>query len=295
MINPSEYKARYENLTVAGSADKIKVRKYRLASMAQFYDPAGTTKFIDALSKNTDDIELQVDTDNGPKQVTLYSKKSKTPAGSFNEWAAMARYTFKGKGAPEHCQLVLQLADHWGILEGSMQNYADKYLGLDCNGFVGNYLWHIWTAKADDATRPWTNLGVGNHDKGPDCGISGYLDPPRRYVSNWNDLNPTLSYVLGRVNTTTNRVIDGGGTTLDHIGHVVITEPGVMMAKRINGVETTGLRAIESTGGAVDPGLSDSWYFLKNPSITKPANQVFVIFRESMAAGHQEYSFKIAY
>ena len=113
--------------------------------------------------------------------------------------------------------------------------------------------------------------------------------------SNWNDLNPTLSYVLGRVNTTTNRVIDGGGTTLDHIGHVVITEPGVMMAKRINGVETTGLRAIESTGGAVDPGLSDSWYFLKNPSITKPANQVFVIFRESMAAGHQEYSFKIAY
>jgi hypothetical protein len=293
MINPSEYKDRYENLTVAGSG-KIKVRKYRLGSIARFYDPTGVTKFIDKLSKNTENIELEVDTDNGPKQVTLFAKKFSVPAGGFNEWAAMARYTFKGKGAPEHCQLVLQLADHWGILGGSMQDYADKYLGLDCNGFVGNYLWHTKPAKAGDAPRPWTDLGVGNHDKGPDCGISGYLDPPRRYVSDWNDLHPGFSYVLGRVNTATNQVIDGGGTTLDRIGHVVISEPGAMMMKRINGIDTKGLRVIESTGGALDPGLTDSWYFLKNPAKTKPANKVFEILRESMAPGHKEYSFKIA-
>ena len=58
MINPTEYKARYENLTVAGSADKITVRKYRLGSMARFYDPTGAAKFTDKLSKNTEDIEL---------------------------------------------------------------------------------------------------------------------------------------------------------------------------------------------------------------------------------------------
>ena len=289
-MTPTEYKARYENLTVAGSADKIKVRKYRLASIARFYDPAGTTKFLNKLTSNSDDIELVVDTDAGPKNITLFAKKASAPAGSFTEWAAMARYTFKGKGAPEHCQLILQLANHWGILEGSMQTYADKYLGLDCNGFVGNYVWHVWAPTQ----KPWTNLGVGNHDKGPDCGISGYLDPPRRYVADWDDLDPARSYILGRVNTATNQVIDGGGTTLDRIGHVVITEPGAMMTKTINGVETKGLRAIESTGGAVDPGLSDSWYFLKNPRVTKPANKVFEIYRESMAAGHQEYSFKIA-
>ena len=289
-MNPKDYKARYENLTVNGNPDKVKVRKYRLASIARFYDPAGATKFINKLSNNTDNISLVVDTDNGPKNVMLYAKSNKVPAGEFNEWAAMARYTFKGKGAPEHCQLVLQLASHWGILEGSMQDYADKYLGLDCNGFVGNFLWH------DGAVKPhsWTDLGVKNHDKGPDCGISGYLDPPRRYVSDWNDLDPSLSYVLGRVNTTTNQVIDGGGTTLDRIGHVVITEPGTMITKTINGIDTKGLRAIESTGGAPDPGLSDTWYFLKNPLKTKPANKVFEIFRESMAVGHQEYSFKIA-
>jgi len=288
-MNPTGYKARYESLPVAGNADKIKVRKYRLASIARFYDPAGTKKFIEKLEGNSDDIELTVDTSNGPTKVTLYGKKSKVPTGSFNQWAAMARYTFKGKGAPEHCQLVLQLASHWGILDGSMQDYADKYLGLDCNGFVGNFLWHDGAAKP----KPWTDLGVENHDKGPDCGISGYLDPPRKYVSDWDKLDESVPYILGRVNAA-NQVIDGGGKTIDTIGHVVIIEPGVRPTKTINGVVTKGLRAIESTGGAVDPGLSDSYYWLKDPTKTKPANKVFQIFRESMATGHQEYPFKIA-
>lgn len=38
---------------------------------------------------------------------------------------------------------MLQLADRFNLLAGSdLQSYGDNYLGLDCNGFVGNYLIH---------------------------------------------------------------------------------------------------------------------------------------------------------
>src|SRR5262249_2128642 len=44
---------------------------------------------------------------------------------------------------PEEAQITLQLAARFKLLDGcDLQAYCDKYLGLDCNGFVGNYLVH---------------------------------------------------------------------------------------------------------------------------------------------------------
>ena len=60
-----------------------------------------------------------------------------------NELWYYARKAFYGKGTPEEAQITLQLADRFGLLKGgTMQAYCDKFLGLDCNGFVGNYLVH---------------------------------------------------------------------------------------------------------------------------------------------------------
>jgi len=50
--------------------------------------------------------------------------------------------TFVGKGSPPDIQLSLRLAIRYGKVAAdatSVQNYCDKYIGLDCSGFVSNY------------------------------------------------------------------------------------------------------------------------------------------------------------
>jgi hypothetical protein len=50
---------------------------------------------------------------------------------------------FSGKGSPAATRRVLQLAHLLGLLGpagGTLQGYCDRYLGLDCNGFLQNYL-----------------------------------------------------------------------------------------------------------------------------------------------------------
>jgi hypothetical protein len=63
------------------------------------------------------------------------------------------RAAFNGKGSLNTCRNVLRLVDHyladpsaiphkdlgWSHTNVSVQDYADWYLGLDCNGFVGHY------------------------------------------------------------------------------------------------------------------------------------------------------------
>lgn len=48
---------------------------------------------------------------------------------------------YMGKGTVEDLQMVLRLVSRYGLdtKHGGLQGYADKNLGLDCNGFVGNY------------------------------------------------------------------------------------------------------------------------------------------------------------
>ena len=71
---------------------------------------------------------------------------------SYDEIKLNLQNPFIGKGSPEECQLVLQLAVALKLVRPqSLQTWADLNLGLDCNGFVGNYLVHDLLAK------PWRN------------------------------------------------------------------------------------------------------------------------------------------
>jgi hypothetical protein len=57
-------------------------------------------------------------------------------------WPDMGRPYF-GKGDPDLVAEALRLAAAFGLVEptrAAMQAYADKYLGVDCSGFAGNYL-----------------------------------------------------------------------------------------------------------------------------------------------------------
>jgi hypothetical protein len=53
---------------------------------------------------------------------------------------ARLRKAFVGKGSPGAIQDVFLAASYCGqVTAATVQDYADKYLGTDCNGFVGNY------------------------------------------------------------------------------------------------------------------------------------------------------------
>lgn len=47
---------------------------------------------------------------------------------------------FYGKGSPDEIDTAIWLASRYGrVRPDNIQAWCDKYLGLDCNGFVGNY------------------------------------------------------------------------------------------------------------------------------------------------------------
>jgi hypothetical protein len=286
-MTPSAYKARYEKLQVSlpgGGTVDVKVNQYKLKSAMSAADFTGRTKFIEAVNKNALDGEQHIDTTtkDSPDKTTSASVKVSAKA-----LAAIAQYAFVGKGAPEHCQLILEYAAAWGLAtpatQAGVQDYADKWLGLDCNGFVGNYLWHCYEGKN------WDQQGVGNLDKGPDLRIDDYFGypHPRKPISKWGDLNTAVSYLMVMVDDN-GRIIPGGTGNAADSGHIVVTEPG--RAREKTTTTAPAVWAVESTAGH-SPGLWESWYSLV--SVDK-STQIFTMKREEMIPGAQKLSFKIA-
>jgi hypothetical protein len=164
---------------------------------------------------------------------------------SQNELWYYARKPFFGKGSPEEAQITLQLADRFGLLGGgTMQSYCDKYLGLDCNGFVGNYLVH------GRRERDWQTAEPMGTDYLAHKSIGVMMRANGTAVNDIDDLVPTNSYMLGRVGSSGNIIeqFEGGS-----FGHIVITQPPFMSkmpfkdGSAVRQVPT--MWAVESTGG----------------------------------------------
>jgi hypothetical protein len=166
----------------------------------------------------------------------------------FETWRELwnyARKPFFGKGNPEEAQITLQLADRFGLLRGgTMQAYCDKYLGLDCNGFVGNYLVHGRREGDWQSSEPM----------GTDClatkTIGVILRGNGAAVDDIDDLLPVNSYMLGLVGPSGNIIEQFEGNS---VGHIVITQPPTKWetaykeGKAVRQVLT--MWAVESTGG----------------------------------------------
>lgn len=187
------------------------------------------------------------------RQDILADFKKKGSSYRELEWALMARYVFAGKGAPEHCQIVLQLAAHWKLKNagpGNLQAYADAGMGLDCNGFVGNYRWHVTQGH------PWFEQGIAGTDLGPDATIDSFFRAKR--VMDWNKIIPGITYIMGKVDDSGN-VIKGGGSAAMS-GHIVITQANEFAYH--SDKESLGrcdLKVVESTASTA-PGLTSSFY-----------------------------------
>jgi hypothetical protein len=193
---------------------------------------------------------------------------------------------FWGKGSPEDCQIVLQLAVKLGrATKLNLQSYCDKYLGLDCNGFVGNYLLRAFNGANDWRSDP------GKDAVGPSSLIDSIMRNTGIKVDTVEQMRPGGMYMLAEVDSG-NKIMPGGPGNPP--GHIVITEPGRYMAQSyvfdsFGGLDLEMVRqdayghpafwGVEATGGQ---GLVQSWYVIK-PLVHGKTNVpgVFRVFRGS--------------
>jgi hypothetical protein len=257
MISPLQYEARYKTLRVEFIATDtppvtLSIAKYRLGKMT----PEGS-RFVTAARDYLHQQQKKA------FDFTLALIVNGQPA-TFGMWEDLAPHVqppFSGKGSPEDCQIVAQMAVLLNrTTAANLQNYCDSNIGLDCNGFVGNYLWHV-RGKKD-----WMEI-AGERDLGPGMSIDGFFDKGRP-IGGLDKIQPAELNVFGLVSSTSRQIVpvavwnpDG---TLKESGHIVITEPGRFVQATDSAKNTflRGLYGVESTGvtkTGVEVGLTDDW------------------------------------
>jgi hypothetical protein len=280
-MGPREYASRYWDMEVPIINDDnellkwqpIKFNKYRLYGWPNDVAPPGHSEFLSAvqtyatkLFKQGKALLLRVKNIWGePHYISISTIEELRKSW----WKATA--AFSGKGSPEDVQLTLQLAVRCGVVAKAeeLQAYCDKKvdayysrLGLDCNGFVGNYLQY----RSD--SKKW-NWEAPKAQYGPDTGIKDLIGHfAGAAITDTEAMRSSRIFLLGLVDPATNQIINQYSTT-GGVGHIVITEPINWGSKAVyppvppqylNG-RYIHYSTVESTPGA---GLSASIYGILN-------------------------------
>jgi len=231
MQTPADYAARYENLTVPsldGSADLatgLKVDTYLMGSRTGTFDERGRVG-----RKIKADLAIRRKSDKSAKMVVRVHTSDGLEEREYDDFNlkdddqlwTLLRYPYVGKGSPEGIQALLQLASvdlpgsPAAIKPANFQSYCDKWLGLDCNGLVGNYLRHV--REGID----WWDVTTTKSDVSPDHDIktiwNGFDGTERSSADDvdFNELN-----LLVRVDPA-GKIIPGGKKDP---GHIMISQP----------------------------------------------------------------------
>jgi hypothetical protein len=242
-MTPTEYKALYDGLRIfrTGQTKTVSISRYRMAGTDGMPGGRAATAWNDLSSalrtkfgtpphyKKIEDVDLMVGPAHNLEQVDPDFTATK-------EFRYLLLLPFVGKGAPEHCQLVLQLIQHLG-LGTDPQKYADDNLGLDCNGWTGNYIRH-GLGSAD-----WQDHGIGSKSINPETLVGEFLSKNQlRRVMNWTDMNPGTPYVLVRTDPSGQVITTNSGAD---IGHVLITD---LAPSALTMSATTPIHIVEATG-----------------------------------------------
>ncbi len=153
---------------------------------------------------------------------TVYHMGAKTRQ-EFQPFLVRAVQAFYGKGAPESVQITLQLAVRCGVATNGIQRYCneivDKYsrLGIDCNGFVGNYL------RYRNSANPWNYYenNLRNSINGETMVRDMFTKLGTSFARTVDEMRAPRMYVLGRVDRNGNVI---NQYSADGIAHVMITQ-----------------------------------------------------------------------
>jgi hypothetical protein len=205
--------------------------------------------------------------------LTLTVNGKQVDIGDLNVLNRSLRYAFEGKGSPEDCQVGAQVAVLRGhATKANLATYCDTHMGLDCNGFVGNFLWYGRGGKT------WPDMMPGEND-GPNALIDDLLFKNTTPVTGLSLLQPGALNIFALLDGQY-RVVPKDHSPKVH-AHIVISDPGKFtkspfpVVNSVGGLDTKsgisgppGLWCVESTG-APDKisrkdwiGLKDDWYAL---------------------------------
>ncbi|HEY3739272.1 MAG TPA: hypothetical protein VGL53_05485 [Bryobacteraceae bacterium] len=289
-MTPSEFLKQYTDMSVfvvpaqgdvttEGSWTSVHVKKYHL----------GTSSYRAVLWQ---DVSTKVAKGAKVKVKTIDGVEVTSDLLTYSQIWNLFRFPFAGKGSPEQVQATIQLLYRFRTNKATVEQFAggagpakdNNFIGLDCNGFVGNYLQRVAWNKYN-----WWNQN-NEHDPGPDTTIRDlFLD----------NTNPV--YTLDEFGRGSRSIYlfafcaDDGSKIYDHgdgpggAGHIMITDPGVNSymkdAVRVTVSESTASNIGGSKGGPVT-----SEYIIKkvikegNPKLR--IGSVFTVWRgglESMA------------
>ena len=191
---------------------------------------------------------------------------------------------FYGKGSPEEVQVVLQLAVRFGaLLPEQLQAYCDNgNIGLDCNGFVGNYIHHIraghewWdtTSKVDEIN---ASSYIRSFESSKEFSSVGSLDD---MVRNGSKIYVLMMCTEDGTLRDHEKVVDPvTGKETTRYGHIMISEPNTLRElpnPYAKNATMYSLSVLESGGGI---GLSKSTYWIHQPN---PKRKVFAVNRGSV-------------
>lgn len=301
MLTPQNYADRYSRLNVYTYTDAqasaaimpdpppdakltpVCVCKYRLGLHGtQYRHKANSLSVFQSavmshLGKKNDPITVWVirSTD-GKVEARTYRTRAEVGSNFIDP--------FYGKGSPEEVQVVLQLAVRFGALTPEqLQPYCDNgNIGLDCNGFVGNYIHHIRRGFE------WWDTS----SKGGEINASSYIQTfasskALGSVSALDELarDSSAIYILmmctedGTLRDHQKVVDPKTGNVTTKYGHIMISQPGTLRKSGnpyAKDAQMYSLTVLESGGGI---GLCKSTYWINQPHSKSP---VFVVNRGSV-------------
>ena len=210
-------------------------------------------------------------------EVTVESLDAKPTTVSVDSKKAweLFRFPFVGKGSPEQVQATIQLLYRYRINVSTIRQFAGEgtssFIGLDCNGFVGNYLQRV--VQGQD----WLHQ-KNLKDPGPDSYIADIMKSATDPVTSLSEIADNRQSIYVLAFCSPQGVIYDHGSGPMGVGHIMISNPGV------TGVPPNEMRfqVSESTGGI---GLTTTEYVIKKELVKGNRLQrigaVFNVFRGS--------------
>lgn len=294
-MTPAEYAARYLPVSVPGAPldIRVKVDRYHLggpSSGAKDALWAAVGDHFSTMQKSNKGYRLELTVNSRP---TLISNREQIRYSLINP--------FFGKGSPEDVQVALQLALRLGVVTPQklgvvtpqkLQTWADLNIGLDCNGYSGNYILH------EIMGNPWWYHPGGTRTPGPSAAITAIFEwaaghREENALDEISQIDARVPHVFARVDGA-GHVMPGGSV----VGHVGLTEPGMKMdqsfvSDSMGGIDLTtaqqglygkfALRSVESAGqssGGMKVGVSQNWLIFLGPAKRQP--KVFEVIRDNI-------------
>ncbi len=157
-----------------------------------------------------------------PVEVTVMPLSGMPEFLELNMEQALCHYNppFSGKGTPEQVQIAIQLVYRFRKVTMPPDHFVSlDFVGLDCNGFVGNYYRRVVMGQ------DWKDLDV-NKDPGPTTLMDDLLALGKE-VLDPKDLRDDGTYILVWCNEQ-GAIYNPIKGVPNSYGHVMITEPDTL-------------------------------------------------------------------